>query len=396
MGTENFMNFTNEGTAMKACEGMLIVATPESLADISRAAVPGLVLYPCDNRDPIPVELAASAKVLVVEIDPDQPRSLARLADLGRSHPALPKIAAIANSSIPLVRMLVREGVSDVVSLPFRLDELTEVALSALQAAQAAARANVTQAPLIAVVQSVGGVGTTSVATHLAADLHQQLGGHGTIAIADFDLQSGTVAEYIGSRGSGSISDLLAAGARLDLDLVQSMARPSDAGLAVFAAPATIEPIESVDTDQVIKIIAAMRQLYAGVVMDMPSDITNWSLSAIARADLIVMVVELSVSSLRQAKRRLELFDSVGIERSRIAIVVNRVEKRMFKSIDLGDVADTLQRDVLGSLPIEEKDLKSAQTQGVLVGEVSRKSRFSTDLAAIAKQVHERLPFGRE
>lgn len=381
---------------MKACEGVVIIATPESLADMTQAVVPGIELYPCANDAALPSALVDAAKVVVVEIDPDLPRSMARLTELGRTHPALPKIAAIANSSIPMVRMLVREGVSDVVSLPFKVEDLVEVALAAVQTANAAARSKIVLAPLVAVMQSTGGCGATSVATHLASSLANFVTEGHEIAIADFDLQSGAVAEYLGSRGSGSMSDLLASGDRLDPDLIRSISRATEQNLVVFAAPPLIEPIESVETEQVLQVLTMMRQLYAGVVIDLPSDVTNWSLSALSAADLIVIVVELSVSSLRQARRRLDLFESIGIERSRIAVVVNRVEKRMFKAIDLSDVDETLGREVLGSLPLDEKELRSAQTQGVLVHDLNRRNKFNVDVIKLAGLIEARLPFRKD
>lgn len=396
MGTEEFSKFINEGSAMKACEGVVIIATPESLADMSQAVIPGIELYPCANDAALPSALVDAAKVVVVEIDPDLPRSMARLTELGRTHPALPKIAAIANSSIPMVRMLVREGVSDVVSLPFKVEDLVEVALAAVQTANAAARSKIVLAPLVAVMQSTGGCGATSVATHLASSLANFVTEGHEIAIADFDLQSGAVAEYLGSRGSGSMSDLLASGDRLDPDLIRSISRATEQNLVVFAAPPLIEPIESVETEQVLQVLTMMRQLYAGVVIDLPSDVTNWSLSALSAADLIVIVVELSVSSLRQARRRLDLFESIGIERSRIAVVVNRVEKRMFKAIDLSDVDETLGREVLGSLPLDEKELRSAQTQGVLVHDLNRRNKFNVDVIKLAALIEARLPFRKD
>ena len=396
MGTEEFSKFINEGSAMKACEGVVIIATPESLADMSQAVIPGIELYPCANDAALPAALVDAAKVVVVEIDPDLPRSMARLTELGRTHPALPKIAAIANSSIPMVRMLVREGVSDVVSLPFKVEDLVEVALAAVQTANAAARSKIVLAPLVAVMQSTGGCGATSVATHLASSLANFVTEGHEIAIADFDLQSGAVAEYLGSRGSGSMSDLLASGDRLDPDLIRSISRATEQNLVVFAAPPLIEPIESVETEQVLQVLTMMRQLYAGVVIDLPSDVTNWSLSALSAADLIVIVVELSVSSLRQARRRLDLFESIGIERSRIAVVVNRVEKRMFKAIDLSDVDETLGREVLGSLPLDEKELRSAQTQGVLVHDLNRRNKFNVDVIKLAGLIEARLPFRKD
>lgn len=378
---------------MKACEGMLVIATPESLEEIASASLAGLEVHSCANDAAIPPSVVEAARVLVVEVDPALPKSVERLAGLCRLKPDVPKIAAIRDSTIPLVRLLIREGVSDVISLPFRVDEMIEVALGALAAVDGVAAAKLDIAPMIAVLQSTGGCGATSVATHLAACLSASLGKASDIAIADFDLQSGTVAEYMGSLGSGTISDLLAAGNRLDQDLVRSIARASASGVTVFAAPATIEPVESVDTDQLLQLLGVMRQSFGGLIIDLPADITNWSLSAISASDLIVLVVELSVTSLRQAKRRLELFQAVGIKPEKVAIVVNRVEKRLFRSIDLNDVSSTLGKDVFGSLAVDSKELNSAQTQGLLVQDLNRRNSFYGDITKLAESVAAQIPF---
>jgi len=126
MGTEEFYRFNAKENAVKACANMLIVATAEHVAAVveadSRHNFPGLETFGCENDQPISASLIAAAQVLVVEVDPDMPRSIERLIELGRQYPGLPRIAAIANGSVPLVRTLVREGVSDVVSLPFQIE----------------------------------------------------------------------------------------------------------------------------------------------------------------------------------------------------------------------------------------------------------------------------------
>ena len=382
---------------MRACADMLIVATPDHVATIVDAEnhynFPGLATFACRNDEEIPARLIDLAQVLVVEVDPAQPRSIERLVELGRAYPALPKIAAIANASVPLVRTLVHEGVTDVVSLPFQFEELLEASLSAIAAVKARTESGVKLAPMISVVRSVGGCGASSVATHLACDLAQHLHASRAIAVVDFDLQAGTVSDYLGSSGSGSLADLLAAGDRLDNDLVQSIAQPIHDNVVVFAAPQDIQPVENVETDQVLRLLGLMRQQYAGVLLDLPADWTNWALSAVSSSDLVILVVELSVNSLRQAKRRLQLFASVGIDPGKVVLVVNRVEHRMFKSIDLSDVTATLAREVIGSLSLEEPQLSSAQAQGLLVHAVNRKSKFNDDLTKLAEELGRRLRF---
>jgi len=106
--------------------------------------------------------------------------------------------------------------------------------------------------------------------------------------------------------------------------------------------------------------------------------------------------IDLANDRIAEARRRLDLFESVGIERGKVVVVVNRVEKRLFKSIDLGDVDETLGREVLGSLPLDEKELRSAQTQGVLVHDLNRRNKFSVDLIKLAALVEARLPFRKD
>jgi pilus assembly protein CpaE len=228
----------------------------------------------------------------------------------------------------------------------------------------------------------------------LVYELSARLGAGRDVALVDLDLQFGAVADYLGSSGSGSVADLLQAGARLDKDLVRSVAKVTEGGIAVFSAPPEIMPIESVDVDQVLGMLTTMRRLYGGVVLDLPTNWTNWALSVVSASDLIVMVVELSLGSLRQAKRRLQLFDSVGIEPDRVVILVNRVEKKLFRSIDLSDVSDTLKREVMGVLTFEDQVLSSVQNQGLLVHQVHRKSKYHADVDKLAEQLLARLDFG--
>lgn len=398
MGKDDFYHFYAEGSAVKACADMLIAATPEHVATVTEAdgrhSFPGLATFACGNDQPIPAELIAAAQVLVIEVDPALPRSIQRLVELGQQYPDLPRIAAIAESSVSLVRTLVREDVTDVVSLPFKIEELLDASLSAVSAAKARAQGAVTLAPLVSVVGSIGSCGASSLATHLACELAAQIDAGRDLALVDFDLQSGSVADYLGCQGLGTLSDLLAGGDRLDLELVQSIAQPTEHRVSVFAAPPDIQPIENVETEQVLRLLGMMRQHFAGVVIDLPTDWTNWALSAVSASDLVVLVVELSVNSLRQAKRRLQLFESVGIDPDKVVLVVNRVERRMFKAIDLSDVTNTLAREIVGSLAVEEPQLGSAQAQGLLANAVSRKSKYTADVARIASEVAARLRFG--
>ncbi|MDE2437325.1 MAG: AAA family ATPase [Sphingomonadales bacterium] len=383
---------------MRLCANVLIVASPKHAEAIDWTgesdAMPGLVVLPCENTAAVPLDAATAASLIVLEVDPHNRRSMDRLAELKHKLPGQPVVAALPDASVALVRMLVREGVDDVVSLPFKFEELLETVADVLAQHRRRRTGELRLAPLFAVVGSIGGCGATSIASHLAAALAEnETSGRG-VAIIDLDLQFGAVADNMAAAGRGTVADLLGAEERLDEDLMRSVARPVIDGVHVFAAPEAIMPLESVETDRLLRMLDLIRQHYAYVVLDLPSNWTNWSLSALSTATSVMMVVELSVASLRQARRRLDLFSSVGIEGDEVQLVVNRVERRLFKTIDVGDASATLGRPVLGSVTLEDPLVSTAQDQGLLVKQVSRKSKFNADIQAISKILAERFAAG--
>ncbi|WP_374588615.1 CpaE family protein [Novosphingobium sp.] len=396
MSEMNIKGFPRADMAMRSCADLLLAASPAQLAAINAAdsvpAFPGLLTFAGAPDEAIPADLLAAARVVVVEVDPGNPGSLDRLRAIGRDYPDLPRIAAIAETTIALVQTLVREGVSDVIVLPLQIEELLDVTLRALAHSRARSVA-VRLAPQLAVVRSIGGCGATSIATHVAAHLATIRPHAAPVALVDLDLQAGSIAEFLGASGTGTLSDLLAAGSRLDEELLRAVARKADDHLAVFASPDDIQPLEAVDTDRLLQLLTLIRQNYSAVVVDVPTDWTNWAVSVLSASDLILMVVELNVKSLRQAKRRLDLLAQIGVERDRVVLVINRAERRMFKAIDTSDVSETLHREVIGTVSLEGQDLASAQAQGVLAHRLSRKSKFSADVAAIAEAVAKRIGY---
>ena len=99
----------------------------------------------------------------------------------------------------------------------------------------------------------------------------------------------------------------------------------------------------------------------------------------------MVLITDFSISSLRQAKRRLQLLSSIGVPSEQVKVVVNRVERRLFRTIGVNEVGDALQCNVVASLTFEGPTLRSAQDQGVLISGVASKSKFAGDIRSLAQ-----------
>ena len=337
--------------------------------------------------EPIPAEVIAKAFLLVIEVDPSDRVSMRRIAQVRNARPGLPLVGALHDANVSAVRTLVRQGVDDVATIPFDLEELSSQLLDLAAQVRNDVTAQLPLSPLVSVVRSTGGSGATTVVTHLAAALAAHSGRPNGACLIDLDIQFGNVGASLGKSAKTTVIDLLDAGDRLDAEFFASAAVDSGRGFDIVVAPKPITPLETVDIDQLIHLLSIARRAYGTVLVDFPANWTNWTLStALASTDL-VLVTDLTIPGLRQAKRRLELFDAVGVPRERVRIVVNRVEKRLFKTIGVDEVRATLGQSVFATLAAEPGVLGSAQDQGLLAWEAHRKSHFAADISALAEQL---------
>lgn len=368
-----------------------VVANHDEIARLRAAASMGrLAQFNCVElaaTEPVPAEVVANAFMLVMEVDPNDRGSLRRIAQVRKARPDLPLVVALRDANASAIRTLVRQGVNDVATIPLDLDELTAELLDLATHIRDDAASRVPLAPLVSVVRSTGGSGATTVATHLAAALAAHFGRPHSACLIDLDIQFGNVGASLNKTGKTTVVDLLEAGNRLDAEFLRSATIESGRGFDIVVAPDPITPLEMVDVDHLLHLLTIARQEYGAVLVDLPANWTNWTLSTVLSATDIILVTELTIAGLRQAKRRLELFDTVGIARSRVRVVVNRVEKRLFRTIGVDEVKRTLGHPVYATLAADPGALGTAQDQGLMAWEANRKSKFASDISTLAVQL---------
>jgi pilus assembly protein CpaE len=335
----------------------------------------------CD--EPLDVRSLRNAQVLVLEVDPAQEGSLQRLAAVRTEVPELAVIVALRDANVALVRTLVRQGIFDVAQLPFSPDNLATQILDAVSSQTEHVRSG-HLGTLLTVVPATGGCGATTAITHLAAALARTNSGSRGVCVIDLDLQGGDVAAYLGIEPKATVEPLIEAGGRLDSELMRSAVTETPHGYDILAAPALIRPIDQIHADQVVAMLRMAQSMYDFVLVDLPPVWNNWSLSVVQAANRIALITDKSIAHLRQAKRRLRLFEEIGVPRSRVEVVVGRAERKLFGVINADDVRDTLGGEVAATLAGEGALLREAQDEGRLLGETHPKSRFVTDIAALA------------
>lgn len=332
---------------------------------------------------PIPGSVLLASSILVIEVDPGAPGSLARINQIRDSSPSKPVIAAVAGVDMPTVRTLLRRGVNDVIALPFDADELVS---AIIDLASVRAEAPQELAPMIGLAHSSGGVGASTVTTHLAATLASEYEDT-RCCIVDLDMQFGEIAALLGGESISSIADCLEAGDRLDSDILDNALIEVRPNLSVMSVPDDVPPPESIDTNEVLKLLTMLRQEFDYVFLDLPSGWTEWSLSAACACDQLLLVVDQSIRGLRRAKKTVGLLDAVDYDPARVKLVVNRAEKKLFQAIASDDVANALRRDVVVTVPAVKGGLQSLQEQGQLLTETDKRAAYSKAIVELADWV---------
>ena len=375
-----------QGKDKGAPAGLVIAASETEIDRLKNADVGGLLegaeFCVLDVEEAVPADILAEARLLVLETDPEIPASLQRIRAIRSERRALPIIAALRGMDVAAMRTLVREGIADVTELPFLPHDL-----AALVGEVAARLAPVPDkggvAPLIAVVGGVGGSGTTTVMTHLAGYLASSRDLR--ICVVDLDVQSGEVAYYCGQTPRVTIEALIGAGDRLDTEIISSATLDSGHGFWLIAAPDKVLPLDEVQVDEVLTMLAILRRQFDLVLIDLPTDWTSWALSVVDACTSVVLVTDLSVACLRQAKRRFDLFENVGIDTDVVRLVANRIEHKLFKTFSLDDAAEALGRDFIAALPNAGHDMTDAQDEGLLLFDDHKHTKFEDAIAHLGK-----------
>jgi len=130
----------------------------------------------------------------------------------------------------------------------------------------------------------------------------------------------------------------------------------------------------------VLRIVDMATREFWTVLVDLPTNWTNWSLSLVARSDLILLVTELTVAGLNRARRQLNLLESQDLDKLDVRVIVNRYDKTLARTISLADAGKALGREVGYTVSNDFTVMRAAIDRGVPINDIKRKTTLGKDL----------------
>lgn len=228
-----------------------------------------------------------------------------------------------------------------------------------------------------------GGSGSTSVVTNLAIELHRLTGGK--TLLVDLDLELGEISAALGLRPRFHFVDLIRNFHRMDEDLLPSYIESHESGVQVLSAPFEPEIGEAVTGEQITRILSFLRGHFDYVLVDTSKSLAPPALAALQDSDLIYLVTNMDVPSLRNLKRCLPILDRVtASDVDRLRLIVNRYNQKSLVRLD--DLEETLGLEVYRTLPNDyETVIQSISTGQPLV--LNGDSKFAQHLKDLARDI---------
>jgi len=332
------------------------------------------------GREAIQLAQETSPDVVLMDINMPDMDGITATEIIRQKMPYVKVVILSVQGEQNYMRRAMLVGASDFLTKPPMADELTsaihragsmareERAKSAQVVAApagikltAAAHGHLALGKVIMVYSPKGGTGSTTVAVNLALALHNE---ETQVALVDANLQFGDVAVFLNEQGKNTVMDLAPRADELEPEVVEDvMIRHPSTGLHILAAPSRPEQAENITADQFEKILEYLRQMYAYIVVDTSTYLTDVTLTILDVSDVVVVLTTQDIPSIKNCRLFLDLLVTLGISPEKVAFVMNRYDKRI--AITPEKVGENLKQGIEAVIPLDERAVIPAVNRGV-------------------------------
>ena len=330
----------------------------------------------------------SSPDVVIVSLDSDQTKALQLISQLTQVSPDLPILAVSAKGDGQAILQALRSGAKEFLTAPVVIEDLLK-ALRRLRPRGDSRQGYETNGKstvgspvqqVIAVLGSRGGVGCTSIAVNLGATLAQRA--DQSVALVDLDLALGDADVALDLMADYTLADVAMNVERLDMQFLRRSLSKHSCGLSLLPHPVQMEDISLIREESLQRVIGLLRASFTHLVLDLSKSFSATDVAALHTADIILLVAQLELSSLRNVVRIVQTLGNDAALGEKVRIVLNRVGGEC--DITLKKAEETIGKPVFWQLPNDTKLMMESRNQGIPLLLHAPKSKLQQSFAGLA------------
>ena len=184
---------------------------------------------------------------------------------------------------------------------------------------------------------------------------------------------------------SKSIADLIPELEAGELESIDTFLINHTAGIRVLLAPPSPETAEMITAGGVKKVLERLRADHDLVVVDCTSYFNDTTLAILDAADVILTMLSLEITSIKNMRLFLEVAEQLGYEKGKVRLVLNRADSAL--GIRVADVEHSIGRKVDETVVSDGRSVVYALNRGVPFFLSNREAQVSQDILRLARSV---------
>ncbi len=366
---------------------ILLVDTDDDFVDDAKALLEGNKVYSARNVTDAQRRLVEEGiDVAIVGPAFAHEAGVAEMALMFDVRPSLPVVLVTDALNTDVLKAALRSGFKDVIEAPLTLRKVEE-AFGLLD--QLARREDsIVQrknriGKVVTIMSPKGGAGKTMTTVNVALSL-AQWGDPSRVTIIDADLQFGDVCISLQVDPKHTIVDAARDIDKLDEPLLESLLARHTSGMRVLSAPLEPSLADEVSTQVVVKTIGMLKRMFDYIVIDTAPFLDEPVLSILERSDVVLLVVDMDLPSVKNAKLALDTLRLIKFPFEKIKLVLNRVNSKA--RLDIDELERSLGLEVQAAIS-SDKLVPRAVNEGEPVVSLYPRSRVARDLRSVARLV---------
>lgn len=318
--------------------------------------------------------------VVIVALDADQTKALQLISQLKNQYAEMPILAVSGRGDGQSILQALRAGAKEFLTQPVVLEELMTVLNRLGEGSKD--RGPTKPSTVIAVIGSRGGVGSTSLAINLGCTLAQDK--NNAVALIDLDLALGDADVALDLVPDHTLAEVAHNIERLDMHFLKQSLCKHSTGLEVLPHPVGIEEIGLIHEEHLQRLIGLLRASYTHLVLDLSKSFTVTDLTAMRMADVILLITQLELTSVRNVVRILHTLGAEEGLGEKVRVVLNRVGSDFWGDISLKKAEETIGKPIYWQIANDAKAMIGSRNEGKPLVQHAPRSKAQQGIAGLA------------
>jgi len=321
--------------------------------------------------------ISAQACIAVIDFDEDHEGALLTAEFLRQSFYNKIAIVALSSATDPdLLLRAMRAGYNEFLGKPFDTHELTDMLIRLEQRWSATIGRPQSSGRILSFFGAKGGVGTTTLAVHLAMFLVRDF--KKKVLLIDNHAQLGHECLYLGLDGSQHhFHELVRNVSRLDQDLLTGFVAKHPSGLDVLSSPDVHGEVRTADVESVERTLEFLSTQYDFVLLDCEASFEDANLAVIDLSNLVYLIATPEIGAIRDLSRYVDGLIQNEHATEKLRVVINRYSSRDAVTIE------QIEKAIRLPIAIKITNNYGELVRSINVGEPlssNRKSDFSVQM----------------